>query len=159
MGHHIFGFIAPCDQLADAAATLPDARTAPLAAGYAFLPLAAPFHDEEEPSAHAATIQLTATLGEWAAEQSKRFQIAYIETDYFGGRGVQAAIVWSNGTVVFGAVATPDYSAFEKPRPPQQGGAINQALRRLGVSRRPASDEFDTLGLGRHRDNAAWRGE
>ncbi|HVJ81804.1 MAG TPA: hypothetical protein VNC50_12125 [Planctomycetia bacterium] len=159
MGHHIFGFIAPTDELEVAASELPGARTASLADGFAFLPLSGPFHDEEDPAAHAATIKLTTPLVEWAARQSNRFPIAYIETDYFGGRGVQAAIVWSKGTVIFGAAATPDFTSFEKPRPPQAGGAINQALRRLGVARRPSLDEFDTLGLGRHRDNAAWRGE
>ncbi len=70
-------------------------------------------------------------------------RVAYVETEYFGGNGVQSAAVWERGAIAFG---------------PKQAdvGPINEALRLLGVERTNAKDEFDTVGLGRHRGNKGW---
>ncbi len=65
---------------------------------------------------------------------------AYIDTDYFGGAGEQAAVAARDGDVVFG------------PRQDDHG-PINSALRILGVRKEKDLDEFDTLGLGLFRDN------
>ncbi len=69
--------------------------------------------------------------------------VAYIETDYFGGAGQQAAMVWDAGAVRM---------------PPEQAesGSINIALRLMGVSRGSAHDEFDAVGLGACRNNEDW---
>ncbi len=65
---------------------------------------------------------------------------AYVETDYFGGAGEQAAVAARDGSVVYG--------------PRRAGhGTINEALRILGVRKRKDLDEFDTVGLGRFRNN------
>jgi hypothetical protein len=64
---------------------------------------------------------------------------AVIETDYFGGRGDQAAAVYRGDREVMApAVAVV--------------GPINQALRHLGVQAPAGMDEFDAAGLGRFRD-------
>ena len=60
---------------------------------------------------------------------------ALIETNYFGGLGDQCAAVYHGDRVEM---------------EPTKGG-INAALRMLGVERQPDLDEFDTIGLGRHR--------
>lgn len=60
---------------------------------------------------------------------------ALISTDYFGGTGTQQAAVYEAGQTLM--PATP--------------GGINAALRLLGVRRGLLTDEFDTIGLGRHR--------
>jgi hypothetical protein len=60
---------------------------------------------------------------------------AIIQTDYFGGAGSQVAAVYRGRATVM----------------PATYGAINAALRHLGVVARPGQDEFDTVGLGRHR--------
>jgi hypothetical protein len=70
-------------------------------------------------------------------------KIAYVEAEYFGGDGMQAAAVWEAGALVFGPVVADD--------------AINQALRALGVSKGAHSDEFAALNLGRHRDTDQWK--
>lgn len=64
---------------------------------------------------------------------------AVIETDYFGGRGDQAAAVYHGDREVM----APSVGAV---------GSINEALRHLGVRASPSVDEFDTVGLGRFRD-------
>ena len=66
---------------------------------------------------------------------------ALIETDYFGGIGDQVAAVYRKGH---------DLPLFASERVMQ--GAINYALRAIGVHARNGADEFDTLGLGRYRN-------
>ncbi|MGV3664074.1 MAG: hypothetical protein ACO1TE_28135 [Prosthecobacter sp.] len=69
--------------------------------------------------------------------------LIYLETDYFGGMGTQAA-------AVFAAAQPPQFFTGT--------GAINRALRTLGVvSQSPGQDEFDFLGLARHCDTGEWK--
>jgi hypothetical protein len=69
--------------------------------------------------------------------------VAYIETEYFGGTGTQAAAVWEGGKIILA------------PRRADIG-PINDALRLLGVTRTPTQDEFDVAGLRRHRRTEDW---
>ncbi|MFC7613506.1 hypothetical protein ACFQV2_07705 [Actinokineospora soli] len=87
-------------------------------------------------------------FGEALAACSALGPVAYVEAEYFGGHGSQAAQVWDGGEAVLG----PDVD-------PSAGTPISQALRRLGVARGPDGDEFDAVGLGRHRDPEDWLGE
>lgn len=56
-----------------------------------------------------------------------------LETEYFGGRGVQNAVVYEFDTQVM------------------LTDSINAALSAIGVTRRDGLDEFDTLELGMYR--------
>jgi hypothetical protein len=101
--------------------------------------------------------RLTSALADLAVEQSRRFPLAYIETEYFGGTGTQAAVAWQSGGVVFG----PEQSKSEWldgqfTAPPLLDKAINRAARLIGVDRGTALDEFAALGLGRHRSDEKW---
>jgi hypothetical protein len=78
----------------------------------------------------------------WARRQSQRSPVGYIVAEYFGGDGGQFSIVWSGGEIVLG--------------PLRQSDAINQALRLLGIASADGLDEFDTIGLGRHRHTHEW---
>ena len=69
-------------------------------------------------------------------------RVAYVEAEYFGGEGVQAAVLWENGLQVGGIELSHD--------------AINRVLRALGVDAGAAHDEFEALNLGRHRKTAEW---
>ncbi len=66
--------------------------------------------------------------------------LAYVETEYFGGTGEQSAMAFVDGR-----------EAVAPQRARGGGGAINQALRAIGVARSVADDEFDTIGLGERR--------
>jgi hypothetical protein len=68
--------------------------------------------------------------------------LAYVEAEFFGGAGHQSAVVFQDGAVALGPLAARD--------------AINQALRFLGVQPAGKQDEFDTVGLFRHRSTDAW---
>ncbi|MEB3042561.1 hypothetical protein [Rhizobium mulingense] len=71
--------------------------------------------------------------------------LAYIETEYFGGAGSQAAAAFADGDMIFSA-AKPDTRDPIGPDDP-----INPALRRLGVEATGHVDAFAALGLGRFR--------
>lgn len=64
--------------------------------------------------------------------------LAYVETEYFGGTGGQSAMVYASGR---------ETMAPQRSR----GGAINEALRGIGVVKEAGKDEFDTVGLGERR--------
>jgi hypothetical protein len=82
----------------------------------------------------------------FASEVSGVQPYAYIETEYFGGHGVQAAGAWrQSGTLI----------------EPANGpiGPINEVLRALGVDSPKPRDEFDAVGLSRHRHTEDWLNE
>lgn len=79
--------------------------------------------------------RLTHGLMELARECSMYGPIAYAETDYFGGAGVQSAAAWIQGKLAF-------------PPTTHAAGPINAALHTIGLERAAGLDEFDTLGLG-----------
>lgn len=87
------------------------------------------------------TPELMAVLG----QSSRSGDLAYVETEYWGGTGSQGAVVFQAGRPVFG----PKHAAT---------GVINEALARLGVvSADPKVDAFDHVGLSLHRSNEAFR--
>jgi hypothetical protein len=77
--------------------------------------------------------------------------VGYCEAEYFGGAGSQRAALWENGELTFGPVT------WEEGEPmPAAGSPISQLLRRLGVTRQDPHDEFDAVGLDRHRHTEDW---
>jgi hypothetical protein len=78
----------------------------------------------------------------WAQQLSSDTAVAYIETEYVGGEGFERAGVWSGGKIALG--------------PLDGAGSINQALRALGVQPRAGIEEFELVGLGRHRSLDEW---
>lgn len=77
-------------------------------------------------------------------EYGKDKTIAKIETDYFGGWGVQSAKLFVNNKKVYDESDEQDISL--KP--------INTALKMMGVTAKSNMDEFDTIGLSRYRSNS-----
>ena len=89
---------------------------------------------------------LTSKILSWAQRVSHSEKFAYIETEYFSGGGAQAAAAWMGFKTLYG----PARDAI---------GPINQALKVIGVKCRSGMDEFETLGLGKHRSNRSWIGD
>ena len=87
-------------------------------------------------------VPLPPLLVAWARHTSRDRAVAYLAAEFFGGVGKQFSIVWSGGEIVLGPQRAPD--------------AINQALRLLGVKVIEDRDEFDSVGLGRHRHTDQW---
>ncbi|HEV7707079.1 MAG TPA: hypothetical protein VGP16_02680 [Asanoa sp.] len=71
--------------------------------------------------------------------------ISYVEAEYFGGEGTQRAALWVDGSLAAGPLSAD-----------ADGSPISQILRLMGVRRSGQHDEFDALGLGRHRETEKW---
>jgi len=102
--------------------------------------------DFEPPDSREASLAAAGAAFEWiaarCAELSLAGPVAYVEAEYFGGAGQQAAALWDRGLLVLGP------RLGEHP--------IDQVLARLGISRGAAHDEFDALDLGRFRMTDYW---
>lgn len=83
-----------------------------------------------------------ATLCNFGFSLSDGARAAYIEAEFFGGEGMQVSMVFENGKIISDAVVSKN--------------AINLALQFLGVTKSSSFDEFETLGLGKHRDTEQW---
>lgn len=148
--HCISAMIGTPAALEPLRAALPSARIVDLPQGLALLP-AVP---EVIAEAGAGEVvggfyKLTSTLLQLAERASWRGPIVYVETEYFGGGG-QAALVFRGGRC--GRVA----STLEDEERGDDESPISTALREIGVDRGDAIDEFDAIGLGRHRSTHAW---
>ncbi len=77
----------------------------------------------------------------WLLDASRDCLIGYIEAEYWAGIGAQHAWGWRNGQQVYHVGALAD---------------VNGLLALLGVVRNPSDDEWDTVGLGRHRHTEDW---
>jgi len=87
--------------------------------------------------------KLSPEIEKWAQRISTAGFVAYIEAEFFGGDGSQSAIAWNAGSRVL--------------EPIHEQNAINRVLKLLGVDRKNAHDEFDAVGLGKHRDTNDWK--
>ena len=80
---------------------------------------------------------LTEAIHQFLQESSRQGRLAYIETDYAGGYGSQAGVLYENGRM---AAA------------PRSGeGTVNQLLHQLGASCGRGQAEFDSLELHKYR--------
>ena len=82
-------------------------------------------------------VLFTSAIQEIMQYYSRNGMLAYLETDYFGGTGTQAGVLFEKGDMTV--------------KPVEGEGTINYILERMGVYRERGKDEFDSLGLGRYR--------
>jgi len=75
----------------------------------------------------------------------------YIETEYFGGVGVQFSGIFRNGQLLSTHKENDDADTSVPYPDNVLMQPINIALRELGVIRDVSLDEFDTMGLGNYR--------
>ena len=91
------------------------------------------------PSIHPNFERLIVGVDKFARHLSKRGMVAYVEATFTGGYGGHATMIWENGQLIG-----------------EPGDRINVVLQRLGVVATSGLDEFDTVGLGRHRTTRQW---
>lgn len=144
MGHNLSAIIGSWTATEKLAADWPCAQTIHLPQGYCLIPLTDDFFDTVTAvfgtSNEASTtdlIYLTAAIHHLLCQYALHDKLIYIETDYTGGVGTQAGVLYSNGQI--------------STLPQSDSGIINGLLQALGVKRLPGKDEFDTLQLGRYR--------
>ncbi len=135
---------------------LETAVVCPLPQGFGFLPLTDALARElrtrkipEGGLAPAPLAELFPELHALALAVSEAAPVAYISTEYFGGDGGQDATAWNNRASVF----SPSTQGYGREWP---HSSISQALRAIGVTIDAGKDEFDSLGLGNHRETHRW---
>jgi hypothetical protein len=145
MGHSVHLIIGKGAAIAAFLQQWPSARAVDMRAGWQAIPVDEALYDAIEARHSGANrpsgldvspLGLSEALAEATA---KGGGLAYVETEYFGGTGAQAATAFIDGREVVA------------PQSARAAGPINQALRRIGVTRTDADDEFDTIGLGERR--------
>lgn len=122
---------------------LDSAKVIPLTQAKALIPLTDEFREKYSIPFLPLTDEGERTIPDAITQLARRCRsLVYVEAEFFGGAGGQMCVVWENGTITLG----PDDSEH----------AINHGLQRIGVSRSTQRDEFDELGLDRHRDTEDW---
>lgn len=142
MGHHLQGILVRSADAPRASAALDDAEAFPLDAAISFLPLHPVTIGAVLGKTPGAAVPgfngLSEDVLQALADLSTAFDLAYIETNYFGSAGDQGAAFFSAGQQLYLARA--------------QRGPINHVLSHLGVIA-SSQDEFETAGLHRYRSN------
>jgi hypothetical protein len=85
---------------------------------------------------------LSNVVSAWVQSLSQGMTLAYLEAEFISGEGTESAVVWRDGVRVLG--------------PLHGTGAVNRALRTLGVSVPSRREEFEVVGLGKHRNPEEW---
>jgi len=143
VGYYLEALIATLPTLEQHALEFRHARVVPLACGVAIIPITDDLYDEVANGGEVDRFsKLSPGIEQWAQHMSAIAPVTYIEAEFFGGVGGQGAVAWSLASRVLGPIHSKD--------------AINQALRFLGVQTGEAYDEFEAVGLGRHRTTDDW---
>lgn len=118
----------------------------PLTQGFEMLPFTSEFIQKHQisflPLTDEGDEQLPENVKALCSKFSMGGQVAYVEAEFFGGDGAQGCALFKNGEMAFGPLVN--------------DAAINEALVILGVSKLSCHDEFDALGLSKHRNTNAW---
>jgi hypothetical protein len=154
VGYQLQAVIASDELLRVASREVPGARVVPLHQGLSLMPMTDEVFDAVTNGSDGGDLgfwRLPGGFETLLAQWSSAGPIAYVEAEYFGGVGGQRAAVWVGGSLTLGPLDTPAKKWFSRPVSP-----ISQALRRLGARKSLGEDEFETVGLDRHRNNEDW---
>jgi hypothetical protein len=154
--HNVEALIARSDALAVAVRRFECAVPCPLVQGFSLLPLTDTLKGAlaaERPETKALPADplpnFSDGLHALALDLAQHVPVAYIATFYFGGQGGQHALVWDQGHLR----CSPATAGYDQAWP---NSPISQALRMIGVVAEQGEDEFDTVGLGQHRETHQW---
>jgi hypothetical protein len=168
MGYTLRACIAP-EGAFSATPPLPGSTARPVRLGHglALWPLPDDELDAVEGAARAADpvpgfVGLPAAVVRWLEALSRAGPAAFVEAEYFGGVGQQAAALWESGGLALGPLFCSDADA-EEAAAVEAGvtldeAPINAALARLGVRPDGQRDAFAVVGLDRYRSTGAWAG-
>lgn len=143
MGYDIQAIISTQSVLEARSVDFCSAVVAPLGAGLALIPITDELLDEVGASGDSGKFyKFTPAIADWLRTISVSAPAAYVEAEFFGGAGGQGAVAWARGEQLLA--------------PTHEAAAINIALRLLGVLRGNSRDEFEAIGLPRHRQTNDW---
>jgi hypothetical protein len=156
MGYYLAAFVGQIELLRKLQLKYPHAVVVSLNQGIGMIPILDGFWEDlhfgqSDADREASEYQLLTTAEEaFGRLSSYQGPVAYFDISYMGGSGCQTTVVWNNGEKILGPIV--DSTA----PPPGHDGAVNKALRILGVVTSGKKDEFDIIGLGRHRETEDW---
>lgn len=143
MGRHIQAIVASDTAAKELCARYPLLTRRDTRTGLTILPITGEFYDSIDfrgmHTCYPHFLYLNEGFNELLREVSLSGDLAYIETDYFGGLGGQGAAAYAKGEV-------------RMPPTWSEHGAINRALRHLGLKWSIFGDQFKRLGLEEYRD-------
>ncbi|WP_333741173.1 hypothetical protein [Streptomyces sp. IBSBF 2806] len=154
MGYELQAVIAGDELLRVTSRDIPGARLAPLRQSLSLMPMTDEVFDAVTDGSTPGALgfwRLPGGFEKLLAQWSAAGPVAYVEAEYFGGVGEQRAAVWADGVLTLGPLDAPAKKWFSRAVTP-----ISQALRRLGARRSLGEDEFEAVGLDRHRNNDDW---
>ena len=143
MAYEIQAIVSTQSVLAVHRTRFASAAIVPLVSGFALIPITGELLHEVGASGESGQFyKFTLPIAGWLRAISASAPAAYIEAEFFGGVGGQSATVWPHGEQLLG--------------PTHNSDAINIALRLIGVQRGTSRDEFEAVGLPRHRHTNGW---
>ncbi|MGC0334520.1 hypothetical protein RKD23_007510 [Streptomyces sp. SAI-170] len=154
MGYELQAVIAGDELLRAASHDVPGARVAPLRQGLALMPMTDEVFDAFTDGSTSGVLgfwRLPGGFERVLTQWSTAGPVAYVEAEYFGGVGEQRAAVWTDGALAVGPLDVPAKQWLSRAVSP-----ISQALRQLGARSSLGEDEFEAVGLDRHRKNDDW---
>ncbi|MEU8951735.1 hypothetical protein [Streptomyces sp. NPDC048489] len=154
MGYELQAVIAADELLRVASREVPGARVVPLGQGLSLMPMTDEVFDGVTDGSDGEGLGFWKLPGGFEtrlAQWSSTGPVAYVEAEYFGGAGEQRAAVWDDGSLALGPLGEPEKKRFSRAVSP-----ISQALRWLGARKSLGEDEFEAVGLDRHRNSDDW---
>jgi len=146
MGHCIHAVVAPNETAGTISTDWPNLPRLDRDNGFAIFPIDADLIDERIAPDKTPTVTgdefmlLTNGLRDLLRTLSLGGQLAYVETEYFGGAGGQGALVCRDGIEIM-------------PPTWHTSGTINDAFKLIGMKRSMTGDRFDAAGFGGVRSN------
>lgn len=146
MGHCVHAIVAPMDTADAISREWPELPRLDRDNGFTIFPIDAELIDQRIAPDKTPTVTgdefmlLTNGFRDLLCTLSQGGQLAYVETEYFGGVGGQGALVCRDGVEII-------------PPTWRESGTINDALKRMGLKRGAFADEFVAAGFGLVRDN------
>ena len=110
MGYNLNAILGKFERLQAVASATPPAVIVPLAGELGLIPLSEELFDainkgstEKYEADKRHFTFLSAKIASWLGSVSAGTTIAYVEADYFGGRGTQCAVAWKDctATIIF----------------------------------------------------------
>jgi hypothetical protein len=151
------------DASASDAGLPPGARAVALPGGLAMLPVTSDVAVRLDPPGRGGTcpgwVLLRRPVAALARRLSAGGRALYVVSETFGGPGIREAAGWQDGEPWYGPRGTSDIEADLEPGYRLARGrdsAVNAGLRALGVRAVPGKDEYETIGLTRHRCTEGW---
>jgi hypothetical protein len=147
MGYFLNAFLGQINNLKRIESKFKKAKVVPLTTEIALIPMTEDLFDEINNYRNENHIEkwelLTTDVENEILKLIGNEKLSYLEVEYFGGEGGQSGIVWKDGKRVFEV-------SFQQE-------VVNEILRQFGVVKdKKLRDEFDTVGLGRHRNTEDW---